>query len=301
MEIRKVLRAGLTKPSNEFNASAHMTPELQLRLMALAISGNDFVNSVFVQIAERAGLTPRGRLAREKENERFYAALRMTMASQERLAWFHEKLERCDRASVAAVIEAEEKLSEARKDLARLKSKAYEITLPDGRTTKVYRDGDKVRDDSGAIVNEDLIRPEDIPESCPTWQDRQEKENAFREAERTRREAAEYRERVDLARKRAGEGGLTEKELDAMERDLERMPDAVGRHYEAETQRKAAAEPGGIDTLRELHGTVAMVSDVKPSEPFRAAAAGAVKTPDLPDADQDFTRMLPSVSRPSPG
>ncbi|RIK59433.1 MAG: hypothetical protein DCC64_15920, partial [Planctomycetota bacterium] len=60
--------------------------------MAMALSGTEALHSVFSAIADRAGNTERGRVAREKENERIASFMRTAMASQERVAEFQKKL-----------------------------------------------------------------------------------------------------------------------------------------------------------------------------------------------------------------
>lgn len=216
------------RPGAEFNILAVMPQELQLRLATLALSDAVGITSVFTQRADREGLTEKGRAAREKELQRSAVTALTVLASQERLAEFTKKFDAMERASYEALVENEEKLREAREELARVRERAYEVTMPDGTAAKVYRDADKVRGEDGTIVSKETIRADDIPESSPTWQELEEKTRAAQELGEERRKILEHRERIDAAQNNLSEGALEQGELDQLDHSLgQNIPDAV--------------------------------------------------------------------------
>ena len=196
-----------------------------MRLLALAQSGNTVVHSVFTAAADAEGLTERGRQAIERRRERTLEAIRL--ATQEQMAALQQRLDRLERASYEALIEADERVRTSRRELEELRERAYQITMPDGRTARVYRDGDMVREEDGVVVDADVFRAEDIPALSPTWQELQEKERAQQEAARRHREIVEYRERLASAREETAEGNLTAGRADELDAELDAMPDAV--------------------------------------------------------------------------
>lgn len=224
---------------------------MQFRLMAHALSGNETIVSSFSAAADAAGLTETGRLALEKRREQFAALMRTTMASQERLAALQQRMDGVEAASYEALLEADDNRRSARRELEQLRERAYQITKPDGRTVRVYRDGDVVRDESGAVISRDIIRAEDIPDSVPTWQRMQATQEADRDAERRYREIVEYRERLARHREETADGGVTTRRADEIEADIEAMPDSVrGRLGETpRPERRAEITPPGQAVL----------------------------------------------------
>jgi hypothetical protein len=232
----------LLRPINEFNAYGIVPQRLQLLLQTLAIGDSAAVASVFTAAADRAGLTERGRRLLEQRAAFFAAMMQAAMATPERMAAFSHRLDRLERASYEALIEADERRRMARRELEQLRERTYQITKPDGRTVRVYRDGDVVRDESGAVISRDIIRAEDIPEAFPTWRDMQDKESAFREQERRHREIVEYRERLGRARNETADGGVTTRRADEIEADIEAMPEPVWVHLGERPAQEVSAE-----------------------------------------------------------
>lgn len=213
------------RPTNEFNAFGVASQDMQLRLLSLAQSGNTAIHSVFSAAADAEGLTERGRQAIERRRERTIDALRL--ATQEQMAAMQQRLDRLERASYEALIEADDKRRNARRDLDQLRERAFAITMPDGSTVRVYRDGEDVRQESGELVGHEAVRAEDIPDHAPTWQERQAQARAFEEAERRHREIVEYRERLDRARSEIGSGSVTAERAQELDADIEAMPDSI--------------------------------------------------------------------------
>jgi hypothetical protein len=226
---------GYRPPINEFNATAMPSQEMLRRLMAVALYGNETLHSVFSALADRAGNTERGRATREKEVERIASFMRTVMATQERIAEFQRKLDMLERASYEALIENEERLAAARDELDRIREQAMEVTMPDGTAAKVYRDGDKVRDDDGTEVSPEIIRPDDISPGRPDWQQRRAIGNEIDDLARQRRDIIEFRERLDQAREKSSGDQIVEEELSVLEKELGDMPEPVTRHLPSDS------------------------------------------------------------------
>lgn len=205
----------------------------------------------------------------------------MVLASRERIEKFQEKLRLLEQACYEALAENEQKLKAAEERLADTRSKAYEITMPDGRLTKVYRDGDRVREQSGALVSPDWIKADDIPPSCPTWQRQVDEENVVNKIRAERRELVEYSERIQQNKAYTRRDGLTDDDVDALESDTNRrMPASVREKFEDMTlgRPSATARPALV------------------VEAARRSAGAQAARPE----DQDFMNAMPSVSAPAP-
>lgn len=279
---------------DEFNLIAVPSDGLLRKLAYLAATGNE---AVMLPFALTGGAKVEAE-RRRKERE-FQDFARRALASSERVEEFTKKLELLDQASAQALVESEEKLRKAKEDVQRLRDRAYELTTPDGGATKVYRDGGMVRDDNGTQVDPLLIKPDDIPESAPTWGEIQDKENIVRNAQRQHREISDYRERLEKGRKRLEKGAISEDELDELEKDVDRMPALVRKHYE-QLAPDAKERTHVQDRTPESRSFGALVSDTRPTQPFAVAAAGLKPVVPGGDADLEFEKVIPNVSAPSP-
>lgn len=254
--------------------------------MYFATSGSEVVATPFTAIIN--GETPREK--QRREDREFYERLAGALASREQIETFTKELDRLDAASTAALLENEEKLRIARKELQQIRERAYELTRPDGTVTKVYRDGEIVRDDDGSEVNSTLIKPQDIPDSLPTWEQRKTAGAAVVEAEKEYKAVVEYRERLEKLHSRLDKGNVTDKELGEMKMGAERMPDSVRAHYERLT---------GDRTSGPVQPASTFASEHRPTRPFAKVASGTVLDA-TPDADLDFKALPPSAASPAP-
>lgn len=238
------------RPESEFRNVATPSQEMLRKLLTMAIYGNESLYTVFAAMADRAGLTERGREARQRQEERYAALRQMTMASQERIAEFHRRLERLERETYEAMIEAEEKLREARKELDELRERAYEIVMPDGRKTKVYRDGDKVIEEDGTLVDPDIIGAEDVPENFPTGDQLRSMRSRVEIVEKDYKKKVSDFASVGEARERLGNGEIGAEELQELEESIEpiehRLEDRTGASPDraVRQQPQAASTPG---------------------------------------------------------
>lgn len=277
------------RPLNVFNLYASRSPEASRLLAHLEVTGSEVV---ITQNPRINGETKQEK--QRREDREFYATISHAIASRERIEEFQEKLDRYDEAATAALLENEEKLRVARKELQHVRDRAYELTRPDGSITKVYRDGEIVRDDDGAEVEAALIRPADIPATAPTWQMRREVGGKLDDLVRRNEEIREYREGVERARKISESGRMTEKELEEYSAGLDRMPADVRRHYRP--QERSELDHQAAPTQAE--GT--LQASTRPTGAFLAA----VKPEDLAELEAklgpDVRPQGPSASAPSP-
>lgn len=272
-----------TATTNEFNSTAVPSEALRRKLYDYALTGNEVVVSSFVVTGGRKAEAERQR--KDREVQEF---VRTVFASQERLAQFTAKLDRLDQASAQALLENEEKLRIAREELRRIRERAYELTRPDGSTVKVYRDGNVVRDDDGVEVDARLIKPEDIPDKFPTWQERRTAGEREADLIQRNREIREYRSQLERSRKLVEDGKITEEELTDLEKSLDAMPADVRRHYKPEAVRtdNGPARERTLDT------------DIRPTRDFMNAAPSIAWQ--QPELEPDIKPPRPGVSKPAP-
>lgn len=168
---------------------------------------------------------------RERERSEDHNALMdfafgFIIATDAQIAAFTVKLDTYDAATIEALMENERALERVQEDLRIMLEKAY--VLPDGRRVFKTEDGMRVFDEHGEEING--FAPEQIEDWRPHWEEFSAglEEREALEAERA--ELLDYQAKLDEARERAAEEGLTEAELEELEQSIEQnMPDAVKR------------------------------------------------------------------------
>jgi hypothetical protein len=272
---------GVAETTNIFNASSGLSQAMQLKLAIMALTGNSPV-STFVDIAAAQGLTPEAKEKKEREERLFWRHLEELHERQQK---FLERLDRLNVAAAEALRENGEKLRDAREKLDDIRERAYKITMPDGTVVSVFRDGDKVRNETGALVSPDIVRAEDLPVSASTWEDRMAAGKAVDDLQREHNAIVKYQQTLDDTQKKAASGDLSADELDALKRNVQStMPDSVRRQY-------GAAYPD--DPLPPPDDTA---SGPNLSRPFTAAAMGDDPDPANDTAPEEIRR--PAVSAP---
>lgn len=191
------------------------------------------------------------------------------------------RIDLLDRASLAALRETDEKLQEAREDLARLQAHAYQ--LPDG--TRVYRteDGTAVYDEDGKLVGNDVIEPADIPNTKTSWEQFERGNDQLHTLQRERDEIGKYRDRLDRARDELDDDDLSQDDLKDLEKDLETaMPATVRQQYD----HLSANDPGSkvspartASAATEHAGRPGFDSAPNVADSFAIAASGEAKSP----------------------
>ena len=230
---------------SEFKSAAVPSAAVLRKLAALAAYGNDSFHSVFTAMAERSGLTERGREAREKRREHYAALTRMMMASTARIAEFQRKLDRLEQAAYEDLRKTEEALREARQEEERVKERAFKVRMPDGTSARVYRDGDIVRDDDGNEVSREIIRAEEIGDQYSKWQERAQTREKTRALVERRDRDVEFIDEVKETREQTAGREMPDDGLDDIAARIdEATPPGLRGDYEG---REAPKRDGAHD------------------------------------------------------
>jgi hypothetical protein len=175
------------------------------------------------------------REARREEKQREYleTLAAIDRATEAQIASFYECLTHYDTAVVEALMENEHALDETSGKLTEMRAQAY--ALPDGRKVFATIDGQHVFDEHGAAVGRDTLDPDAIGEGKPCWESFKTQLDARTRLEQERGALLEFQSRADKAREKAGEEGISGKELDAIGAELDQaMPEAVRRKLAAQ-------------------------------------------------------------------
>jgi len=175
-------------------------------------------------------------------------------ADSKRIAEFAAQLDRYDAMTVEALQENERAAAALRERIRAALDGA--VQLPDGRHVFKTEDGTAVFDEHGAAVSPDEIRPEDIEDSRPTHESYQADLSSQETLAQEREDLLAFQQRLDTARDRIGEDGLTNGDLDALEDDID-----------------AAMPPGLCKTQENAVGRAGPVTD--PAAPPRIAGDDA--------------------------
>jgi hypothetical protein len=160
------------------------------------------------------------------ENDLNDLALGVVLATDTQIAEFAVTLDTYDEATVKALMKNEELLDEAREKVEALLGKAY--VLPDGRRVFKTNDGLQVFDEFGVELDSTVIDPNEISDTLPRWEIVVEARGGVEKLETERTEILDFQQRVDDARERLDDDGLTTDDLDDMKNALEaEMPLAV--------------------------------------------------------------------------
>lgn len=180
---------------------------------------------------------------REKEDERVQSMEELViavLASSTEIESFKMELNTYDAATIEALIENEEALKKVREDLKVMLDRAY--ILPDGRRVFKTEDGTRVFDEHGAEVKD--FDPQSIGDERPRWEAFISAKDDEQKLTEERDQLHEYQGRIDTARDRLDDKGLTQAELDELRKDLsENMPASVkARLPDAGALERTAAE-----------------------------------------------------------
>lgn len=202
-------------------------------------------------------------LATEKheKDEQEQQALEQMLATTQRLADFSSRLDDFDTASVKALMHNGEELDQVRTRLDAMLERADQ--LPDGRRVFKTEDGMRVFDEHGAELPADVIDPHSIDDHRPRWEPLKALRADEAKLQEERRAILDYQEKLDQTRARIDKGGITNKELDALDADLKStMPAAV---RDSLGHRGAEADGPGM-------GTQDRTATIQPLDGLRATA-----------------------------
>jgi hypothetical protein len=168
-----------------------------------------------------------------KRREYIDALVAMDRVNDAQIAAFRERLDRYDTVTVEALMENQNALDEVHGKIEAMRAQAY--SLPDGRKVFKTTDGRRVFDENGAAISKETLDPDAIEDGRPKWEAIKTQLDARQQLEAERGELLQFQVRADQARERAGQDGLSGKELDAIGVELDQaMPEAVRQKLAAQ-------------------------------------------------------------------
>ena len=142
------------------------------------------------------------------------------------IATFRSELDAYDAATVSALQKNQLMLDETQERYSQLLNDAH--LLPDGR--RVFKSEDRVRvfDENGTSVDADVIHPDLIDDTRPSWETYQPVHRRVQELLRERQRLHTYQAQLDDARQRLDSETLDRDEFDSLREELrDSMPDSV--------------------------------------------------------------------------
>jgi hypothetical protein len=154
-----------TKVTEDFNIFAVTSdPRVVLLQRYLAEIGVLTHNGFGIKSAEQK------QNERQREEEEFLDHVREGMkATAEQIEAFHVDLQKLDEERIELLSKTEQQLREVRERLKKLRDEAPEMTMPDGSRRSLFRDGDRVRDETGAFVDTEIVKPEAVSKDEFNW------------------------------------------------------------------------------------------------------------------------------------
>ncbi len=179
----------------------------------------------------------RKREQREDKADAMCDAL-VQLASSSQRAFWEERIERLETATVAALLDNDARLRRAQQTLRDLENRAF--VLPDGR--RVYRTqvGDRVYDEQGNAIPASELDPRAISPERPDWNAHRIIKAEHNAALAERQELLDYQAKLDQARNTLDDRNLTADALEDLGADLESSMPAAVRQQMAEMD---GAEP----------------------------------------------------------
>lgn len=154
------------------------------------------------------------------------AATVITAAANAQIAEFERTLDIYDEATVKALMLNQEQLDTINIELMALLDRAH--VIEDGRRVFKTQDGTQVFDEHGVEIGRDEVDFDAISPNNPSWEKYQPIFTQKSELEAERKKIHEFQDKVDDARKRIDEGGISEQELDDLDAELaDVMPPSV--------------------------------------------------------------------------
>ena len=274
------------RPASIFNAGATPSQDVLLRIAAFIAGGGQIGIGGFGTFSrdekERAD---------EKTADEFMSSI-IQMATDQQVDELRTRLQRLDEASTAALLESEEEMRKARADLQRVRDHAFLLTQPDGSQVRVYRDGNAVRDESGAVIAS--MKASDLPASVPALSAFNTATDRYAAASVKYTALAEYHARIGKAENRLDEGNVSEEEYARLSKSLGDVPPAVQKHLDT-----SSAEPVSKVAAKTDHALPGegLKTGVNPLSSFAVAASGTAKPePDAPATPAPDLKSLMAAS-----
>ena len=270
------------RPVNEFNLTGALSPEMARKLLYLAAIGSESLASGF---RKASGVHPDGGADPAEQ----IVTMMMRMATEEQVRQFHERLDELEARRLRLLERIDEELEKARAERQRLYDEAVEVVFPDGTVHKLFRDGDRVRDEYGNFVSPDIISAEEAANDPRQWSENLASNDLVERLEAQRERVDGLGDQIQGARAQADAGTYSADDLDDRKTEFERLLAAEERSFAPD---RADAGP-----VRNLTGS-GLQTDAVPMLAFEQAVDGP-----LPDQafEEDFTLPDPPPSAPAPG
>lgn len=165
------------------------------------------------------------------------------LASDIQIAEFESRLDLYDEATIRALEENQIRMDDVKRQLLDIETQFQDMldrayVMEDGRRVFLTEDRTQAFDENGVEISPDELDFDLVPEGSPTWESVSEKQNElgslrqeFDRLEAERSGILSYQEKLDAARERIGEGGVTTDELDDLDAELaDAMPPSVKAH-----------------------------------------------------------------------
>lgn len=141
-------------------------------------------------------------------------------AAAKDIAAFDTKLTHYEALTTAEIMRLQEQFDDLIMQRDEMLERAY--ILPDGRRVFKTEDGLRVFDEDGNEVDHDLVDPDLIESSRPTWEKFSGVVNMIAKTEQQLQELHEFQSKLDDIRERFDQGEITAEELKTLEKELER-------------------------------------------------------------------------------
>ncbi|MEL6324883.1 MAG: hypothetical protein AAFS03_04775 [Pseudomonadota bacterium] len=163
------------------------------------------------------------------------------MATDAQIREFEVKLEKYETATVKALQENDRAIDANRAQRDALLERAH--VAEDGRRVFKTQDGTQVFDEHGGQVGDEIVSPDEIDDSRPTWEEYEPILAETHRLEAERQSILKYQQKLDEARGEIADGEISAEELEALDAELaEIMPPAVREHIpEMKAQRAPEA------------------------------------------------------------
>lgn len=173
------------------------------------------------------------------------------LATEAQVAAFSAQLDIYDASVIEALRANERELERVGAEVDALLEQAY--LLPDGRRVFMTEDGQRVFDENGAEIGPEDIDPREIGDHRPSWEAFRETLDEQSDLTAEREELFDFQSRLDDARDRLDDEGLTSDELEDIGAELEAaMPPAV-REILDRTGRVGPAQSADAETSGPAH------------------------------------------------
>lgn len=154
-------------------------------------------------------------------------ALPIVQATMAQIEAFTVQLDRYDAATIEALHNNAIELELVRERIEDMLVRAH--ALEDGRRVFRTEDGRQVFDEFGVEVAPEIIEPDEIDPSAPTWEAYWADRERLTELTQEREQLLEYQERLDNARNEVADGEIGTDELEELSNELEALMPAPVR------------------------------------------------------------------------